>query len=51
MRVLTWLLVCGRALLVSGTAPIAPVISKSGHVYERNLIEKYIGQYQGPDSI
>jgi hypothetical protein len=28
---------------VSGAAPIHPVVTKSGHVYEKELIEKYIG--------
>ena len=28
--------------LVSGTTPEDPAVSKSGHVFERRLIEKYI---------
>lgn len=37
---------------VSGTTPTVPVVSaKSGNVYEKALIEKYIGMLQSSDTV
>ena len=36
--------------LVSGTTPEEPVVSKSGHIYERRLVEKYI-EANGKDPV
>lgn len=33
---------------VSGSPPTVPVVSKSGTVYEKALIERYIGQSRSP---
>lgn len=40
---------CAHALPVSGSPPTVPVVSKtSGAVYEKALIERYIGQSPPP---